>query len=171
MKHALWQRAAAFASCGHKYECRDDDDTPYFSHPARVALTVALFGCTDPAALAAASLHNVMENTDEGYDDLHERFGPEVADMVVALTKNMMLPRAAREKDYLKRLARADWRARLIKLADQYDNVSDALRGKKKGLRQERTKAKEILRLSARDARKHPPVAQAGRALKALLAR
>jgi len=72
------------------------------------------FGCTDGAAVAAAYLHDVMENTDEGYDDLEEKFGREIADLVVALTKNMMLPGPEREREYVRRLAEADWRARLI---------------------------------------------------------
>jgi len=115
MHQPVWQKAAAFASRWHKHDTRDDGKTPYFSHPARVAMTVThLFGCQDEAAVAAAYLHDVMENTDEGYDDLDEHFGPEIADLVVALTKNMMLPSKERESEYEVRLHKADWRARLI---------------------------------------------------------
>src|SRR5262245_48219632 len=101
MHQPLWQKAASFASRMHEHECRDDDKTPYFSHPARVAMTVRhLFDCNDDQTIAAAFLHDTIENTDEGYDDLKEHFGADVADMVVALTKNMMLPSAEREKEY-----------------------------------------------------------------------
>lgn len=161
MRLRTWQKAAAFAACSHQSEFRDDGSTPYFSHPARVALIVAhLFRCDDDAAVSAALLHDVLENTDEGYDHLEDRFGKEIADLVVALTKNMMLPRKKRDKDYRKRLRKADWRARLIKLADQYDNVCDALTGRKNGLKREQTKARDILRLAKGDRRKHPESAR-----------
>ncbi len=154
----------------HKYECRDDDETPYFSHPARVAMTVAhLFGCDDDDAIAAAFLHDTMEDTDEGYDDLEEHFGADVADMVVALTKNMMLPSAEREKEYLKRLKKADWRVRLIKLADEYDNYTDTLTGLKEGTGQEMRKSKEIIALAKSDGRTDPESARAIGLLQKLL--
>lgn len=90
-------------------------------------MTVAVvFGCTDEVILAAALLHDTIEDTTTDFDDLQREFGVQVAEIVAALTKNMAMPEKAREADYVSRIARADWRARLIKLADQYDNVCDA---------------------------------------------
>ena len=130
-----------------------------------------LFGCTDEGAIAAAFLHDTMENTDEGYDDMEQRFGAEVADLVVALTKNMMLPSHEREREYLQRLAKADWRARLVKLADEYDNYSDTLSGLKEGSGEEVQKAKEIIGLAKSDASEHPETERAIALLKKLLKR
>lgn len=122
----LWQRAISFAARAHRHQLRKDQGTPYVAHPCRVMATVALvFGCTDEATLAAAALHDTIEDTTTDYDDLHEHFGPEVAALVAALTKNMARPEATREAEYDAALARADWRARLIKLADVYDNLCD----------------------------------------------
>jgi len=84
-----------------------------------------LFGCEDEAALAAAFLHDTIEDTATDYDDLEEAFGREVADIVASLTKNMLLCEPVREPEYDARLAAGDWRARLIKLADVYDNLAD----------------------------------------------
>jgi len=123
---ALWQRAAGFAARAHQGQVRGDGVTPYFAHPARVAMTVRdVFGCDDQEALAAALLHDVIEDTTTDYDDLAEAFGESVAGIVAALTKNSALPAAEREDEYDARLSRADWRARLIKLADVYDNFCD----------------------------------------------
>lgn len=122
-----WQRAAAFAARAHAHQRRRDGQTPYFSHCARVAIVVtSVFGCDDELAITAAFLHDTIEDTATDYDDIERNFGRGVADCVAALTKNMILPEPAREKDYAKRLKAADWRARLIKLADSYDNLLDA---------------------------------------------
>ena len=40
MRQPAWQRAASFAAKAHEGQFRDDDETPYFAHPCRVALTV-----------------------------------------------------------------------------------------------------------------------------------
>jgi len=122
----LWQRAVAFAARLHAGQVRKDGVTPYASHPTRVAMTLLrIFGCTDDKAIAAAYLHDTIEDTPADYDDIEEGFGKVVADIVAALTKNMILPEPEREPEYDRRLQAADWRARLIKLADVYDNLCD----------------------------------------------
>lgn len=122
----LFQDAVSFATRAHRHQIRKDGRTPYIAHPMRVALTVRVhFGCNDPLALLAALLHDTIEDTTTNYDDLAGRFGVAVADCVAALTKNMSLPEAQREASYDAQLAAAPWQARLVKLADQFDNVSD----------------------------------------------
>jgi guanosine-3',5'-bis(diphosphate) 3'-pyrophosphohydrolase len=124
--YSLWQRAASFSAWKHRHQVRKDGKTPYAAHPFRVAMAVReVFGCDDPAALAAALLHDTLEDTLTDYDELEEAFGEEVANIVVSLTKNMMLPDEEREDEYDDRLGDADWRARLIKLGDVFDNLSD----------------------------------------------
>lgn len=124
---SLWQQASAFAARAHRHQVRRDGQTPYFSHCVRVALTVALkFSCTDDTVLAAALLHDVIEDTQADYDDVLQHFGSEVAEMVAALSKDMRLVESEREPAYDAQLAEAPWQARLIKLADVYDNFTDA---------------------------------------------
>ena len=121
-----WFEAAAFSAWAHRHDVRKDGRTPYAAHPFRVAMTVRdVFGVEDRVAIAAALLHDVIEDTPCDYDDVSSRFGDDVAGIVAALTKNMLLPEAERERDYDERLARADWRAKLIKLGDVYDNLLD----------------------------------------------
>ena len=129
---------------------RKDGQTPYFSHCVRVAMTVALkFGCTDDTVLAAALLHDVIEDTQADYDDLLEHFGSEVAEMVAALSKDMRLVESEREPAYDAQLAEAPWQARLIKLADVYDNFTDA--GTDAARRKLADKAERALRLADGD--------------------
>jgi guanosine-3',5'-bis(diphosphate) 3'-pyrophosphohydrolase len=123
----LWQQAAAFAARQHQGQLRKDGQTPYFAHPVRVALTVRhVFNVDDETALAAALLHDLIEDTTTDYDDLLEQFGKEVADAVAALTKDARLEHDQREAAYDHQLAQASWQARLVKLADVYDNFCDA---------------------------------------------
>jgi guanosine-3',5'-bis(diphosphate) 3'-pyrophosphohydrolase len=106
---------------------RKDGRTPYVAHPFRVALTVRqVFGVDDEIALAAALLHDVIEDTTADYDDLRQQFGKEVADAVAALTKDMRLPEEVREPAYDRQLSAASWQARLVKLADVYDNFCES---------------------------------------------
>ena len=102
----LWQQAAAFAGRVHGSQVRKDGATPYFSHPVRVALTLScVFGESDEEVLAAALLHDVIEDCDTDYDDLHERFGATVADLVACVSKDMRMIEPEREEAYDRQLA------------------------------------------------------------------
>ena len=123
----LWHEAAAMAARAHRNQKRKDGRTPYFSHPARVALTVAVkFGCTDEKVLTAALLHDVLEDTRADYDDRLEKFDQEIAGTVAALSKDTRLVEPKREDEYYRKMADAPWQVKLIKLADVYDNLADA---------------------------------------------
>ncbi len=153
----LWQRAAAFAAFKHRNQIRKDGRTPYISHPFRVAMTLRhVFECDDAAALAAALLHDTIEDTTTDYDDLLERFGVQVADLVAAVTKNAALPKVVREDQYDKQIAAGDWRARLIKLADTYDNLADAmdLPGEHEMVVDSREKARRAIALAGVDSQR-----------------
>lgn len=118
--------AAAFAARAHRHQLRKDGQTPYVSHTFRVCLVVRhIFGFDDPKMLAAALLHDTIEDTSTDCDDIIERFGPDVARWVAALTKDMRLPNDEREEAYCRVLASADWQVKVCKLADIYDNLGD----------------------------------------------
>lgn len=119
--------AVAFAARAHRGQSRKDGITPYVSHVFRVTLIVRqVFGVDDPNVLAAAVLHDTLEDTATDYDDLSERFGPEVANWAASLSKDMRLPENRREEAYRSVLARAPWQVRVIKLADMLDNLWDS---------------------------------------------
>jgi HD domain-containing protein len=119
-------RAASFAARKHMGQKRADGVTPYFSHVARVAFILShLFGVRDERLLAAAFLHDTLEDTATDYDEIEAEFGEDVADAVVLLTKNNMLPKRKREREYEQRLRHAPERVQIAKMADLYDNLSD----------------------------------------------
>jgi (p)ppGpp synthase/HD superfamily hydrolase len=124
----LVRRAIACAARAHRNHFRKDGATPYVSHVFRVCLTVRqLFDVADPRVLAAAVLHDTIEDTTTDYDDLNEQFGPEVAGWVALLSKDKRLEDHAREMAYRAALAAAPWQVQVCKLADVHDNLSDSL--------------------------------------------
>ncbi len=134
MASHMWQSAASFAARAHRHQLRKDRKTPYVAHVYRVAMTIRdVFGCDDDATLAAALLHDTIEDTPTDFDDIDKRFGREVAELVAALTKDMRLVEPERERAYDEQLERASWKAKLIKLADTYDNLSDRLDAGREG--------------------------------------
>jgi guanosine-3',5'-bis(diphosphate) 3'-pyrophosphohydrolase len=119
--------AIAFAARAHKPQLRKDGQTPYVSHPMRVCLIARhLFGVTDIKVLTAAILHDTVEDTTTDCDDIVERFGPDVARWVGALSKDKRLPDAERERQYAVALGAGGWQVHVCKLADVYDNLMDS---------------------------------------------
>ena len=141
-------QAAAFAARAHRHQTRKDGETPYFSHPVRVCLVVRhVFGFDDPRMLSAALLHDTIEDTTTDYDDLIEQdFGAEVAGWVAALSKDKRKPEADREAAYCEQLKAADWHAKVLKLADLYDNIGDSISGQKDQPRKTAEKARRYLK-------------------------
>jgi (p)ppGpp synthase/HD superfamily hydrolase len=119
--------AVAFAARAHRPQLRKDGQTPYVSHVFRVCLVVRqVFGVEDARVLTAAVLHDTIEDTTTDYDDLHERFGDDVATWVAALSKDTRRRDDEREREYMAELARSPWQVQVCKLADIFDNLLDS---------------------------------------------
>lgn len=158
--------AISFAARAHRHQLRKDGATPYVAHCVRVAFTVShLFGCADEDVLCAALLHDTIEDTTTDYDDLTANFGSEVARIVASLTKDSRLPEEAREAAFFEHLAGCDWKVRLVKLADCYDNLLDS--GTATGGTKARAKAVKALGLSHGE---EPSIQRARTTLEALIA-
>ncbi len=141
-------RAAGFAARKHQGQTRADNRTPYFSHVARVTLILShVFGVEDEGVLTAALLHDTLEDTATDYDEIAGLFGTQVADDVVVLTKNVMLPKKDREEDYVQRLSGASETVMIAKMADLYDNLSDRIHSPK--LRKTAATAERLLEIFA----------------------
>jgi guanosine-3',5'-bis(diphosphate) 3'-pyrophosphohydrolase len=123
-------KAISFAAERHHGQMRKNKRTPYFAHPVRVMLNVLReFGESDPETLAAAVLHDTIEDTTTDYDDILRHFGDNVARWVALLTKDKRMAEEAREDDYFAGLARAPRPVKLVKISDTLDNLRDARAG------------------------------------------
>ncbi len=159
-----WQAAASKAARGHENQYRKDGATPYSAHTTRVALTLILrFGCRDEELVTAALLHDLIEDTGADYDEIEEQFGPRVAELVARMSKDMRLPESAREEAYDRQLAEGPWEARLIKLADVYDNYCDAASD------EARRKIREKIQRALALAEGEPRLAEAAACVRSLL--
>jgi (p)ppGpp synthase/HD superfamily hydrolase len=124
----LVDRARVFATRAHAGQQRKYTGESYIVHPTRVARNVAAAG-GDEAMVAAAYLHDTIEDTPVTYFDLVDAFGLDVAGLVLELT-HVYTPeaypeinRAQRKQLEAARLATVSKRAKLIKLFDVLDNL------------------------------------------------
>ena len=122
-------RATAFAAHKHRDQRRKDARaTPYINHP--IALAEVLHtdgGVRDPVVVAAALLHDTIEDTQTTYDELRGLFGDEVADTVVELTDTKFLGKEARKRLQVVKAGKASDAAKQVKLADKICNLRDIL--------------------------------------------
>lgn len=125
------RKAAAFAKFAHESidQRRRFTNEPYIVHPQAVAKTVAMV-TDDAATLAAAWLHDVVEDSPVSISEIEVEFGPDIAGLVADLT-DVSNPtdgnRKQRKAIDRQHTAEADPRAKTVKLADVINNVSDVV--------------------------------------------
>ena len=128
----LVARASAYATSAHAriQQLRKYSGQPYDEHLRAVAKLVAAV-CSDPAVIAAAWLHDVVEDTPATFEEIGHAFGEEVAALVKELT-DVSRPadgnRAVRKELDRQHLAGVSPRAKTVKLADIIDNSEDICR-------------------------------------------
>jgi (p)ppGpp synthase/HD superfamily hydrolase len=123
---AVLAEAFAFAKACHGDQRRPTGD-PYERHLLEAVEVLAEgAGVLDRDLLVAALLHDVVEDTACTLDQVRDRFGPRVAELVDWVTKTDPPDGGDREAarlGYLRRLASAPPEAVLVKLADRLSNV------------------------------------------------
>lgn len=119
--------ARIFAAEKHRDQRRKYSDEPYTVHLEAVASLLVEHGISEQHVIAAALLHDVVEDTDAKIQDLMRAFGDEVAELVYWLTDAEKGNRKARMAMSSWRLGRAPWEAKLIKLADIIDNATNIM--------------------------------------------
>jgi GTP diphosphokinase / guanosine-3',5'-bis(diphosphate) 3'-diphosphatase len=119
--------AAAFAADRHRDQRRKGEDaSPYINHPIAVANVLANeAGITDPVTLAAALLHDTIEDTKTTADELNAAFGSEITGVVVEVTDDKNLEKADRKRLQIEHAGSLSRRAQLVKFADKICNVRD----------------------------------------------
>jgi guanosine-3',5'-bis(diphosphate) 3'-pyrophosphohydrolase len=122
---SLLERAYATAEDAHRGQTRRSGD-PYITHPVAVATILADLGMT-LSTLAAALLHDTVEDTDYSLDQLREDFGDEIAGLVDGVTKldRVSYGEAAQSETVRKMVVAMsrDIRVLVIKLADRLHNA------------------------------------------------
>ncbi len=133
-ERALITRAYERAQAAHEGQYRKSGQ-PYIVHCVSVAQILAQMGM-DATTVAAALLHDVVEDTGITSADIEQEFSPKIAELVDGVTKLKQLPTGVegmhggkprdREMEYLRKMFLAmgsDFRVILIKLADRLHNM------------------------------------------------
>lgn len=121
----LIARALAKATEAHAGQTRNGSGgLPYIEHPRMVAATLAAHDFSE-ATLAAALLHDVVEDSDTTVEELRAEFGDEVADLVAALSDDESIKSYRDRKDeHRRRVADVDGDALAIYAADKLTNMT-----------------------------------------------
>jgi (p)ppGpp synthase/HD superfamily hydrolase len=131
----LTRAALEFAERQHGAQTRElDREAPLVTHPIEVASLLDEAGYPDEV-LAAGVLHDVLEDTDVEADELEERFGPEVARLVVEVSDDPTIEDEAERKAALRRqVADADERVLAVFAADKVSKARELrLRASRQG--------------------------------------
>jgi RelA/SpoT family (p)ppGpp synthetase len=149
---ALLARAYARAAQLHQGNRRDSGE-PYITHPLHVAIILAHLQL-DLATLAAALLHDVLEDTGVTQKELADEFGAEIAGLVEGVTKLTQVSEVSRVGQSAANIQKVfvamseDIRVIVLKLADRLHNLR-TLQGKRDSYSRTRS-ATEALEVYAR---------------------
>ncbi|MBL6618207.1 MAG: bifunctional (p)ppGpp synthetase/guanosine-3',5'-bis(diphosphate) 3'-pyrophosphohydrolase [Reyranella sp.] len=118
-------QAADYAARQHIAQRRKGERAePYINHLTEVAALLAeATDGNDIVLLMGGLLHDTLEDTDATYEDLQERFGPDVASLVAEVTDDKSLPKEERKRLQIEKTAGKSRRAKLLKIADKTSNL------------------------------------------------
>ena len=111
------EQAIIFAVQAHSGACRKGSQEPYILHPLEAAAIAATM-TDDPEVLAAAVLHDVVEDTPHTLEEIRQRFGQRVGDLVSAETWRI---RKEETIEHLRRERRIE--VKIIVMGDKLSNL------------------------------------------------
>jgi guanosine-3',5'-bis(diphosphate) 3'-pyrophosphohydrolase len=128
---AMGKVLAALAFSAHKHRDqrrKDHRASPYINHPVDLVNVLCNeAGIEDPDVLAAALLHDTIEDTQTTQEELESLFGKRVAGIVLEVTDDKSQPKAARKKAQVDHAPTLSGPAKLVKLADKICNLRDVV--------------------------------------------
>lgn len=122
MDTTLFDKAAQFAIEAHRGAERRGKGFPYIIHPMEAAAIVATV-TNDPEMLAAAILHDTVEDTDATIEQIEALFGPRVAHLVHIETAKKGASWRARREVQMERFKQADRDCKIVALGDKLSNL------------------------------------------------
>ena len=124
VEHNMIKEAAEFADRAHQGVFRKGTEIPYITHPMETAAIVTAF-TDEPEMIAAALLHDVIEDAGVTREELEEKLGPRVAILVDGETEDKSKIRVERKGATVERLKTAtrDEVFHILKNKDKYMQV------------------------------------------------
>ncbi|QDT28649.1 GTP pyrophosphokinase [Gimesia panareensis] len=127
------ENAIRVAAEAHKSQKRKSSGIPYIAHPMGVCLILVKAGFHEESILAAAALHDVVEDTALTFEDLAETFSDEILQYVREMTEEKEAEDGKkrswrdRKRDHIQVMQQASEGARAIELADKLHNLEAML--------------------------------------------
>lgn len=128
MSKSIIIEALQFAALAHRGQIRKYNGRPYITHPIRVAGRVAIHEIASDELVAAAALHDTVEDCGISFTYIANKFGSDVASYVGHLTNSPKVAgqnRAERKREEVARIADIPHECKIIKLIDRIDNLSE----------------------------------------------
>lgn len=118
--------AVNFAAIAHQNQRRKNDSkTPYINHPIEVMKLLSDAGVTCPNTLAAAVLHDTIEDCGVTAEDITKNFNQEVTSIVLECSDDKSDTKINRKIHQITHASEISTRAKLVKLADKLSNIGD----------------------------------------------
>jgi (p)ppGpp synthase/HD superfamily hydrolase len=126
--NTLVDRAIGFAARAHAGQWRKTGRVPYIAHPVGVAMLLQEMGYGE-VIVAAALLHDTVEDTDVTMAEIEAQFGPEVAQIVAVVSEPSKKGNRweSRKEHTIRALRDAPLEAKIVAAADKYHNLSHTL--------------------------------------------
>lgn len=124
----VFMKALKFASVKHQNQRRKQaGDIPYINHPIEVTYVLVEAGVKDYSVLAAAVLHDTIEDTETTREELEKEFGSHITNIVVECSDNKALSKVERKKLQITKASKVSQEAKLVKMADKISNCGGLL--------------------------------------------
>lgn len=122
-------QALNFAATKHRHQRRKDIHAlPYINHPIRVAEMLWMVGAVrDCRLIAAALLHDTLEDTETTETEICGLFGEDITAIVREVTDDSSLPKAERKRLQVEHAPSLSSAAKQLKLADKICNIADII--------------------------------------------
>lgn len=122
----VWLKAKRFAIKAHNGQVRKSaPEKPMIIHPINVAQILEQYGF-DENVIAAGYLHDVVEDTDYGIDDIEKRFGLDIASLVSSASEpDKSLSWEERKRHTIEEVKKLDLRRKAVICADKISNLED----------------------------------------------
>jgi (p)ppGpp synthase/HD superfamily hydrolase len=124
----IYLKAIRFAGAAHGDQKIPGSDLPYAIHLTNVCMEIMAAICAGEVenpdlAVQCALLHDSIEDTGLSFEEIKMNFGQDVADGILALTKNGSIEKNLRMSDSIERIKRQPREVWMVKIADRITNL------------------------------------------------
>jgi (p)ppGpp synthase/HD superfamily hydrolase len=122
----LIEKAHKIMLSAHGQQTRKTDGSPYVIHPLMVAKKLARLDFSD-AVIAAAMVHDVLEDTEVDEKTLRQELGDEVVNIILPLSEDKKLEWEDRKQKYISDVKNASSSTKAVSIADKIHNLESII--------------------------------------------